>query len=118
MDSLNVNEMFEMQNELHKRYEGEWIPRVPENAHYKLLWGIGEMSEIIDVFKKHGWQAAVEPGMVRDHLMEETADVLMYLWDMLYCMGITPEEFSEIYRKKHAFNMKRVYGVDRFTEDE
>ena len=50
--------------------------------------------------------------------MEETADVLMYLWDMLYCMGITPEEFSEIYRKKHAFNMKRVYGVDKFTEDE
>lgn len=117
MDTLNIKEMMDMQAELFEMYKDEWSPRIPENAHRSLLWSVGEMGEIIEVFQKHGCHEAVKPGPVREHLMEETVDTMMFLWDMLSCMGVTAEEFSDVYRRKHAFNTRRVFGVDKFTTD-
>ena len=45
--------------------------------------------------------------IVRTHFIEEMADVLMYFNDVLLCFGITPEEFSAIYRAKQERNMTR-----------
>lgn len=106
-----------MQSELQEKYKGVWSPVAPENASSSLLWAIGEAGEIIDIFKKEGYEKASRDPALRVHLMEETADVLMYLWDMLACMGIRPEEFSDIYGRKHEYNMRRTYGKGHFTEE-
>jgi len=118
MATLTISDMMKMQNELQEKYKGIWSPIEPKNAQNQLLWAIGEMGEIIDIFKKSGWEAALEDAGLRTHLMEETTDVMMYLWDVLACMGITAEEFSAVYEKKHAFNMKRTYGKDHFMDEE
>ncbi len=117
MATISISEMISMQAQLQEKYKGIWEPIAPETAQSKLLWAVGEMGEIIDIFKKDGWESAASDESIRTHLMEETADVLMYLWDMLSCMGISAEEFSRVYEKKHAFNMKRTYGKDHFTEE-
>ncbi len=116
MDTLSIKDMMDMQTELQKKYEGIWQAVAPENAHKSLLWALGEVGEIIDIFKKKGHEAVLSSDTLRTHFMEETVDVMMYLWDMLACMGISSDEFSEIYAKKHDFNMKRTYGKDKFTE--
>ncbi len=117
MDTLSIKDMMDMQAELQKKYEGIWQPTVPENARDSLLWAIGEAGEIIDIFKKKGHEAVLASDTLRTHLMEETVDVMMYLWDMLACMGISGDEFSDVYSKKHAFNMKRTYGRDHFITE-
>ena len=43
----------------------------------------------------------------REHFVEELCDVLMYLNDVMLCYGISPEEMEQVYRAKHARNMKR-----------
>lgn len=117
MNTLNIQDMMAMQSELHALHEGEWTPRVPQHAKDFLLYSVAELGEVAQVFQKHGWEEAAVPGTVRDHLMEETGDVFMFLFDMLSSMGVTPEEFSATYARKHAFNIRRVYGKDKFTTD-
>lgn len=118
MDTLSITDMMNMQKELQEKYKGIWSPVSPENAQSSLLWAIGEMGEIIDIFKKTGYEKACSDSETRIHLMEETTDVMMYLWDMLACMNITPEEFSRVYGRKHSYNMKRTYGSGHFTDTE
>lgn len=117
MNTLSIRDMMQMQNELQEKYRGIWSPVSPENAQSSLLWALGEAGEIIDIFKKEGCEKAFSDPALRVHLMEETADVMMYLWDMLACMGIKPEEFSAIYERKHLYNMKRTYGEGHFTDE-
>ena len=118
MKTLSISDMMNMQNALQEKYKGIWSPVAPENAQNSLLWAIGEMGEIIDIFKKTGYEKAYHDPETRVHLMEETTDVMMYLWDMLACMGIKSEEFSEVYERKHNYNMKRTYGKGHFTDKE
>ena len=44
-----------------------------------------------------------------EDLMEEIADVMMYLNDVLLCYDIAPEEISRAYYKKHLYNLRRNY---------
>ena len=45
--------------------------------------------------------------IVRQHLVEEMADVLMYYNDVLLCYGINEQELKEAYTAKFKKNMTR-----------
>ena len=50
---------------------------------------------------------------VRAHFVEETADVFMYLFDMMEAFGVTPEEFSRAYTAKFERNMGRSWEENK-----
>lgn len=104
---FSINETLEMQRRLQAKYKGQWEPISPPAGQNKLLWMVGEIGEVIDVVKKHGGQSAAEPGPIRDHLVEELADVLMYYNDVLLCYGITAEELRSAYIAKFQKNLDR-----------
>ena len=81
MDSLSVQEMQDLQKELHRVYEDDWGELGPDVAMESLLWTIGEVGEVIDVIKKEGCDAIMNDGAVRSHFTEEVCDVLMHLTD-------------------------------------
>ena len=60
-----------------------------------------------DILKKKGPDAIMNDPDVRHDFLEEMGDVLMYLWDVMLCLGLTPEEFSEVYREKCSRNINR-----------
>ena len=68
---------------------------------------IGEIGEVIDIVKKHGGENACQNPELREHLIEEMADVLMYYNDILLCYGISEEELKKSYISKYEKNMKR-----------
>ena len=68
---------------------------------------IGEIGEVIDIIKKHGGEIASQEGELREQLVEELADVLMYYTDILLCYGISEEELKQSYIRKFEKNMKR-----------
>ena len=105
---LKISDMLNMQKEL-QLVHPEWGGTPPERAQDQLLWAIGEMGEVIDIFKKRGVQRIMEEPLTRTHLVEELTDVQMYLMDIMLCLGITPEEYSRAHFEKHERNMKRNY---------
>ena len=108
MEKLTVEEQFEMQRELQAHYAPIWGGLGgPEDAVSKLLWAIAEAGEAAQVIKKHGNRAILRDGAVRREFIEEMTDVAMYLSEVLLCYGVTAEEYTNIYREKHARNMHR-----------
>ena len=107
MEDFTVNEMLEMQRKLQENYKGRWEPINPETGKNKLLWMIGEVGEVVDIVKKNGDRRAIEEAGLREHLVEEMADVLMYYNDILLCYGITAEELKQAYTQKFERNMTR-----------
>lgn len=107
MSGFSINEMQQMQKALQDKYKNIWEPIGPHTGQNKLLWMIGEIGEVIDIVKKHGGQTACTDENLRQHLIEEMADVLMYYNDVLMCYGITEEELKDTYTKKFETNMKR-----------
>lgn len=107
MDDFSINEMQQMQRTLQDRYKGKWEPINTETGQNKLLWMIGEISEVIDIVKKNGAHKATEDPKLRKDLVEEMADVLMYYNDVMLCYGITAEELKDSYSKKFKRNMDR-----------
>lgn len=107
MADFSINEMQEMQKELQDKYKDKWEPICPEAGKNKLLWMIGEVGEVIDIIKKHGGSKASEDEEIRQRLVEELADVLMYYNDVLMCYGITADELKQAYMKKFEKNLKR-----------
>lgn len=105
--ALDMNEMREMQQKLQDQYAGWWEPVDPEHGKNKLLWLLAELGEAIQVVKRHSAEEIAKPGEVRHDFVEELADVLMYFNDVLLCYHISPEEFAQVYRAKHAHNMIR-----------
>ena len=105
--SLDFNDMQKMQQALQARYAGWWEPVDPEHGKNKILWMLAELGEAIQVTKRNTPEAITRDGDLRHAFVEELADVLMYFNDILLCYGITPDEFEEIYRAKHARNMTR-----------
>lgn len=105
--SLDMKDMREMQQALQARYAGWWESVDPEHGKNKLLWMLAELGEAIQVVKRHPAKEIAQPGEVRCDFVEELADVLMYFNDILLCFDISPEEFEEVYRAKHARNMTR-----------
>ena len=68
---------------------------------------IGEIGEVIDIVKKNGGEKACTDPALREDLIEEMADVLMYYNDVMLCYGITPEDLKKSYTEKFEKNMKR-----------
>ena len=104
---LDTVQMQEMQRRLQERYAGWWEPVDAAHGRNKILWMLAELGEAIQIIKRHPESEIMEQGDVRHDFVEEMADVLMYFNDVLLCYGITPEEFAEVYRAKHARNMTR-----------
>ena len=107
MTDFGMAEMQEMQRRLQAKYQGRWEPIEPETGKNKLLWMIGETGEVIDIIKKNGGPKAAADPELREHLVEEMADVLMHYNDVMLCYGITPEELKAAYTAKFEKNMKR-----------
>ena len=107
MDDIGINEMLEMQKSLKEKYKDQWKPICPDRGKDQLLWMIGEIGEVIDIIKKHGGEKASQEAELRENLIEELADVLMYFNDVLLCYGISAEELKQIYVSKFEKNMKR-----------
>ena len=106
---LKISDLLGMQRELQDRHLDDWGGTPPERARDQLLWGIGEIGEVIDIIKKRGDDEIMHNPETRRHLIEELADVQMYLADVMLCYGITAEEYSDVHARKHARNMKRDY---------
>ena len=101
MSNFSINEMQSMQKELQDKYKEKWERICPETGKNKFLWMIGEIGEVIDIIKKNGDKSAVADSSVREHLIEEMADVVML------CYGITEDELKQAYIEKFQKNMKR-----------
>ena len=107
IDDFGINEMLGMQQALQEKYKDKWKPICPERGKEQLLWMIGEIGEVIDVVKKHYGADFTQAGPLREHLIEELADVLMYYNDVLLCYGISAEELKQSYTRKFEKNMNR-----------
>ena len=107
VDDFSINEMLAMQTALQEKYKDIWKPISPDRGKDQLLWMIGEIGEVIDIIKKHGGKAAGQDEILREHLVEELADVLMYYNDVLLCYGISAEELKRSYTAKFEKNLKR-----------
>ena len=112
MTDLRISELIEMQQALQARMEGKWLPIIPENGHYSLLWMFEEMGEIVAILKKRGDSAVMQDETVRAAFVEELSDVLMYFVDLMSCYGVSAAEFSEIYCGKHEKNMRRDFVTE------
>ncbi len=107
MSDFSINEMQEMQKILQEKYKDKWEPICPAIGQNKLLWMIGEVGEVIDIIAKNGGEEAAADEKLRNHLVEELADVLMYYNDVLLCYGISADELKQAYTQKFERNMKR-----------
>ena len=107
MGDFGINEMLEMQKALQEKYKDKWRPVCPERGKDQLLWMIGEIGEVIDIIKKNGAEAASQNAELKERLVEELADVLMYYNDVLLCCGISTEELKQAYISKFEKNMTR-----------
>ena len=105
--AMTMDDVLDMQKELHARYGRVWEGLTPETGKHSLLWMIGEISEVADIVKKNGEEAALSTPELRAHLVEEMADVLMYYGDVMLCYGITSADLEKAYRTKHERNMNR-----------
>ena len=104
---FSINEMLAMQTALQEKYNDKWEGVSPQVGQNKVLWMIGEIGEVVDIIKKNGDAKAVEDTALRQHLVEEMADVLMYYNDVLLCFGIQEEELKAAYTAKFEKNMTR-----------
>ena len=107
MSDFAIKDMLAMQQTLQEKYKDKWETICPEAGKHKLLWMLGEVGEVIDIIKKNGDKKTVEDSAVRQQLVEEMADVLMYYNDVLLCYGITAEELKAAYTVKFHKNMRR-----------
>ncbi len=107
MQQFTIGEMQEMQKALQEKYKDKWEPICPAIGQNKLLWMIGEIGEVIDIVKKNGGEVACTDEKIRQNLIEEMADVLMYFNDVMLCYSISEEELRKAYIEKFERNMKR-----------
>lgn len=109
MQDLKLSEIMLMQKELQEKYKGKWTPLSIENGRNCLLWMIEEMGEVISIIKKRGESDIINEEEVREAFVEELVDVMMFYNDALICYGITPDELSKAFIKKHLKNMGRDF---------
>lgn len=107
MEDFGFYEMQSLQKKLQEKYKGKWEPISPETGKNKLLWLVSELGEVVDIVKKDGSRQIMENPEIRAHFIEEVADVLMYLNDVLLCYDISVDELKNIYREKIRRNMNR-----------
>lgn len=106
---IKISDMMDMQMELWEANKHKWSPMEAKYGRNFLLWMMEEMGEVISIIKKKGDNAIMESSEVRKAFVEEMSDVLMYYNDTLLRYGITPDEISSAYIKKHNKNMERNF---------
>lgn len=106
---ITFGEMFALQQQLQDAHP-QWGGYFPERGKESLLWTFEEMGEVVAIFKKKGPQQIMSDPEVRSCFLEETADVLMFLCDMLRCMDVQPEEIAGAFRGKFDYNMHRDWS--------
>ena len=99
--------MLAVQQTLQEKQKDKWETICPEAGKHKLLWMLGEVGEVIDIIKKNGDKNVVEDVDVRQQLVEEMTDVLMYYNDVRLCYGISEQELKEAQVAKFKKNMTR-----------
>lgn len=107
MEDFGFMQMQEIQKELREKYKEKWKPLSPEIGRDQLLWLMIELGEVADIIKKDGDEKIMEEPEVREHFIEEMADVMMYFNDVMFCYGISVEELKNVYLEKHKRNMER-----------
>lgn len=110
MPDLKISEMLLMQKKLFEPHKDKWPPMKPEAGRNFLLFMVEEMGEAIAIIKKKGDASIMDNPSVRSAFCEEMADVLMYYNDTLLRYGISAEEISEAYIRKHEKNLGRDYS--------
>lgn len=111
-NNLDIKEMMAMSYTLYEENKDTWSPMEPEYGKDFILYMIEEIGEVISVVKKKKTDEIMTEGLVRDHMVEELSDILMYFIDCLNRYSISAEEFSEAYTKKFESNMKRNFKKD------
>jgi len=105
---MHISDMYAIQRAL-QAHHPEWGGLHPTRSKNQLLWMIGEAGEVIDILKKCKLDDIEHNPEVRKHFIEEMVDVAMYMNEVCMCLGVTEEEFSQAYFKKHLYNMTRDY---------
>ena len=108
--NLSIAQMMHLQQILYEPHKDTWPPMQPEYGKEYILYMVEEIGEVIAVLKKKGCGAVMEDAAVRQAFLSEMADVLMYYHDVLLRFGVTPEEISEAFVRKHDFDMSRNYA--------
>lgn len=117
---LKVSQMMKFQQALQDKHP-EWGGLYPGRAQDQILWGIAEIGEAVQLIKKLGPERVKNDPQIRREFIEEMGDVFMYYWDALMCLGVTAEEFSEIYTAKCEKNLGRDYvqeHIDKYGDDD
>lgn len=109
MQDIKISDMMDMQMELWEQHKDTWPPMAAESGRDFILWMVEELGESIAIIKKKGDSAIMQEEAVRSAFIEEMSDVLMYYIDTLLRYGVTFEEISDAYIKKHNKNMGRDY---------
>lgn len=109
MADIRVSDMIRMIEELQEHYFDKWGGLSVETGRSQTLWMIEELGESIQIIKKKGEEKIMHDPTVRAAYVEELTDVMMYLTGVMISFGVTAEEFSEAFLKKHAKNMHRDY---------
>ena len=109
MKDLRLSDMIAMQDALQERMKDHWLPIIPENGHFSLLWMYEELGEVVAIIKKRGSAAIMSDEEVREAFVVELADALMYYIDLITCYRVTTEELSTAYTTKHERNMQRDF---------
>lgn len=104
---FTIGEMMEMQEKLQEKYRNIWDELSPEKGRDKLLWTIGEIGEVIDIVKKNGEEKLMQSAALKEELVTELADVLMYFNEILMCYDISEDELKQAYTSKFKKNMQR-----------
>lgn len=106
---MTIQEMLDLQNRLYDKCgeKHRWLTYTPDNAQLHWLYMLGEAGEVIDVLRKNSYESLLPPSPLRDHLVEEMADTLMFFVDTMACMNVTADELAQAYREKHERNIKR-----------
>jgi len=112
MRDLKLSELIAMQDDLQNRMKDRWLPIIPENGHFSLLWMFEEMGELVAIVKKRGDNAIMEKDTVRAAFIEELSDTLMYFVDLMNCYGVSAEELSNSFIAKHEKNMRRDFVTE------
>ena len=111
-EDLSMADMLTLQRTLQALHPNWGAADNPEKGFKWLLWMLGEAGEVIDVVKKNSPDRLMQPGFVRQCLVEELTDVAMYFNDVLNVYSITPEEFSQAYFDKMQRNLHRDYTAE------
>lgn len=119
-DVVDLGEIFELQASLmeHFRRAGFPMPHYPVDIMKKEnqricrdtgLKAIEELFEAIQHLKNWKPHRRTEvPEFDRDAFLEEIADSLHYLFELLVFLGVSPRELKDAYARKNRINHDRI----------